>query len=211
MDSLDPTTLDPRIRRTRLLLQKALVKLMRKKSFDEISVQDLTEEATLNRATFYAHYPDKFGLLKCTTDTRLNALLEERGVTFDGTCNSALRRIFLGVCDYLAAMLGRKNHEDRPLDPHMESAIIEVVRSMSLEGLKQQQPWHGSLSQEMVATILSCALYGAAKEWILTPQRGSAEAIADGVVDLLVTMIHPRNADLRPSAPDRGVEPVRDR
>ncbi len=62
---------------------------------------------------------------------------------------------------------------------------------VQLEGLKQQQPWHGSLSQEMVATIISYALYGAAKEWILTPQRGSAEAIADGVVDLLVTMIHP--------------------
>jgi hypothetical protein len=62
---------------------------------------------------------------------------------------------------------------------------------MSLEGLKQQHPWHGSMSREMVATILSWALYGAAKEWVLTPQRRSAEGIADGVVDLLVTVIHP--------------------
>ena len=49
---------DPRIRRTRKLLQGALGALMQSKSFDEISVQDITEAATVNRATFYDHYND---------------------------------------------------------------------------------------------------------------------------------------------------------
>src|SRR3984957_7123093 len=43
---------DPRIRRTRQLLQGALRTLMQSKSFDEIAVQDITEAATVNRATF---------------------------------------------------------------------------------------------------------------------------------------------------------------
>ena len=54
---------DPRIRRTWQLLQGALRKLMQSKSFDEISAQDITEVATVNRATFYDHYTDKFALL----------------------------------------------------------------------------------------------------------------------------------------------------
>ena len=54
---------DPRIRRTRKLLQGALGTLMQAKSFDEISVQDITEAATVNRATFYDHYTDKYALL----------------------------------------------------------------------------------------------------------------------------------------------------
>jgi AcrR family transcriptional regulator len=54
---------DPRIRRTRQLLHTALRKIMQKKHFDEISVQDITDEATVNRATFYDHYTDKFDLL----------------------------------------------------------------------------------------------------------------------------------------------------
>ena len=64
--------LDPRVRRTRQLLHEALRKLLDQKRFDDITVQDITEAATLNRATFYAHYPDKFALLgeqvpsKCT-------------------------------------------------------------------------------------------------------------------------------------------------
>ena len=60
----DCNRLDPRIRRTRQLLQDALRKLLDQKGFDDITVQDITEAATLNRATFYAHYPDKFALLE---------------------------------------------------------------------------------------------------------------------------------------------------
>jgi len=40
---------DPRMRRTRQLLQGALRTLMQNKSFDEIAVQDITEAATVNR------------------------------------------------------------------------------------------------------------------------------------------------------------------
>jgi AcrR family transcriptional regulator len=43
---------DPRIRRTRQLLQGALLQLLGSKSFDDISVQDITDAATVNRATF---------------------------------------------------------------------------------------------------------------------------------------------------------------
>src|SRR5580692_10535191 len=53
---------DPRIRRTRQLLQEALRTLLWSKQFDEISVQDIAEAATVNRATFYDHYADKFAL-----------------------------------------------------------------------------------------------------------------------------------------------------
>ncbi|MGD1097474.1 MAG: helix-turn-helix domain-containing protein, partial [Bryobacteraceae bacterium] len=56
--------LDPRIRRTRQLFHQALEKLLEKKEFDEISVQDIADAATVNRATFYDHYPDKFALLE---------------------------------------------------------------------------------------------------------------------------------------------------
>ena len=191
MTESDPKSLDPRIKRTRLLLQEALLRLLQKKNFDEISVQDLTEEATLNRGTFYAHYDDKYSLLECMTASRFHGLLEERGVSFDGTCGSALRAILLGICDYLAAAMGDPAREGRPMDPHMESAIIAVVQKMSLDGLKQQEPWSGPVSREMVATIVSWALYGAAKEWVLRKNRRPAEEIVDDVVGLLTPLVHP--------------------
>jgi len=187
----DYKNLDPRIKRTRSLLQESLVRLLERKNFDEISVQDLTEEATLNRGTFYAHYNDKYALLECMTASRFMSLLEERNVSFDGTCNSALRKLLLGICDYLAAATGKPKRQGRSIDPHMELAIVAVVGRMALEGLQHQEPWEGTVPREMVASIESWALYGAAKQWVLTANRRPAEEIVDDVVSLLTPLFHP--------------------
>src|SRR5713101_4269035 len=92
---------DPRIRRTRKLLQDALRQLMLTKSFDEVSVQDITDAATVNRATFYDHYTDKFSLLDAMVGGGFHKLLHDRSVRYDGTCPSAAGAIILAVCDYL--------------------------------------------------------------------------------------------------------------
>jgi AcrR family transcriptional regulator len=40
---------DPRVRRTRKLLQQALTELLAEKSFHSINVQDVVDRATVNR------------------------------------------------------------------------------------------------------------------------------------------------------------------
>jgi AcrR family transcriptional regulator len=176
--------LDPRIRRTRQLLQEALEKLLETKEFDKISVQDIAEQATVNRATFYDHYPDKFALLECLVATRFHTLLSERDVCFDGSCGSAMRAIVLGVCDFLASTLGVARDVRGRLEPHMESAIIAVVRRTILEGSKCH-PSEAGIPPEMVAATVSWAIYGAAKEWVQTPGRSSSEEVVDTIVALV--------------------------
>lgn len=56
--------LDPRVRRTRKLLRDALIELIPERGFDSITVKEITDRATLNRATFYLHYRDKEDLLR---------------------------------------------------------------------------------------------------------------------------------------------------
>jgi len=53
---------DPRARRTRKLLQQAMNTLMGEKSFTDITIQDITTRAEVNRATFYKHFIDKYDL-----------------------------------------------------------------------------------------------------------------------------------------------------
>jgi AcrR family transcriptional regulator len=183
-----PETTDPRILRTRQLLQQALEKLLESKEFEKISVQDITDAATVNRATFYDHYADKFALLECLVAARFNALLERRGVRFDGGCSSALKAMVLGVCDYLAGVPGLECERQRHMEPHMESAVIAVVRGMLLDGLRKHPAANG-VSAEMVATTLSWAIYGAAKEWVRTPGRCASEEIVETVVGLVAPMM----------------------
>lgn len=184
MEEICLESVDPRIRRTRLLLQQALGKLLESKEFDRISVQDITEAATLNRATFYDHYTDKFALLECMVGTRFGELLAARGVRFDGGCSSALRGIVQGVCDYLAAAPGMDCARQLQLEPHMEAAVIAVVRGMLLNGMKQHPPTEGT-SPEMLAATLSWAIYGAAKEWLRTPSHCPSEEVVDSVMHLV--------------------------
>jgi AcrR family transcriptional regulator len=187
---------DPRVKRTRALLQESLCQLLRARSFEGISVNDIAESATVNRATFYSHYTDKYELLNAMTSTRFQALLDQRGVRFDGTCGFALRAIFLGVCDYLKQTIDGPRRSRYPVDPYLESAILSVVRAMSVSGLKQQPEWHGPLPLELVAATVSWALYGAAREWAYLARRPKAEAIVDDVVILLAQLIHPSAHEL---------------
>ena len=177
--------IDPRIRRTRHLLQQALEKLLETKDFESISVQDITDAATLNRATFYDHYPDKFGLLECMVARQFFGLLSQRNVKFDGTCPSAIRGIVLGVCDYVAGIPGTERQ--RQLEPHLESAVVAVVRKMLLDGLTENPP-ESKVSPEMIAAAGSWAIYGAAKEWAQASDRIPSEQVADTIMTMVLSI-----------------------
>lgn len=55
---------DLRVRRTRKLLQQALIEGTVEKGFAALTVRDITERAMVNRSTFYRHYLDKNDLLE---------------------------------------------------------------------------------------------------------------------------------------------------
>src|SRR5260370_20504777 len=173
---------DPRIRRTRQLLQQALDSLLKNKEFDEISVQDIADAATVNRATFYDHYADKFELLKCMVGCRFQELLSERKVQFGGTWAAEVRAIVVAVCDYVAHRQG--SNCKREIESHMASAIIMAVREILLEGLKRH-PADSAAAPEIVAATVSWAIYGAAREWVQTHNRCTSEEVADTVTMLV--------------------------
>ena len=177
-------TLDPRIRRTRELLQQALGNLLKKKEFDKISVHDITDLATVNRATFYDHYTDKYALLEAMVGCRFHQLLAEREVQFDGTCGSALKALVLAASEYLTGMQGPDG--TRQVEPHMESAMIAVVRRILMEGLRKHPPTSG-IAVELVAATASWAIYGAVREWTNTANRCAPSELATTVM----TMVSP--------------------
>src|ERR1700758_1123784 len=121
---------DPRILRSRQMLMEALARLLDRKEFNDISVQEIADEATLNRATFYLHYADKNALLQAMTAARFRELIARRGLSFTD-CDGALRAIALGVCDYLAENTGCPIQVAKmPL----EGSIIPVVEGTFRDG-----------------------------------------------------------------------------
>jgi AcrR family transcriptional regulator len=181
---------DPRMRRTRQLLQGALRTLMQNKSFDEIAVQDIAEAATVNRATFYDHYADKYALLEAMVASGFHTLLHERNVSYDGTCPSAVRALILATCDYLTHTHTSRTECQRQsaFQPLIEAALTAAIRRVLMEGM----PKSGSASvppPEMIATAASWAIYGAVKEWFSTPGRPPAEEVIPLVMQLIIPIL----------------------
>jgi AcrR family transcriptional regulator len=166
-------TVDPRILRSRRMLMEALVRLLTQKEFEDISIQEIADEATLNRATFYLHYPDKNALLQAMTAARFRDLIARRSLSFTD-CNGALRAMALGVCDYLAETTGCPNQLAKmPL----EGSIIPVVEGIFLEGAAHHEMAPG-VDAALLATTAAWAVFGAARRWFQTPDRIPAEEMA---------------------------------
>src|SRR5579863_7985055 len=145
-------TTDPRILRSRRMLMESLAKLLMKKELEDISIQEIADEATLNRGTFYLHYPDKNALLQAMTESRFRDLIERRGITFTD-CHGALRAIALGVCDYLVETTGCPSQLARM---SLEGSIIPVVENMFKEGLAHHGVAPG-IDSELVVTTAAWA------------------------------------------------------
>lgn len=62
------TDVDLRIKRTQKAIKSAFFELLDEKSFEHISVKDITDRALISRNTFYLHYADKYELLNKVCD-----------------------------------------------------------------------------------------------------------------------------------------------
>lgn len=179
--TLTANDLDPRIRRTRQLLFKALGELLAEKNFDEISVQDIAERATVNRATFYDHFTDKFALLEAKITEQFRSRFEERMAGTEGSCPIAQKQLVLTLCDFLSEVCGcQKRHPQ--FEPLVESRVKSVLRDYLLECILKQGFTHAE--SELRAALASWAIYGAALEWSRN-KKISAEAMADKVLPLV--------------------------
>ena len=61
----------PAFQRTDQAIVRALISLLKEKSFEKITVQDILDAAPVSRNTFYLHFQDKYQLAKYMLDTFL--------------------------------------------------------------------------------------------------------------------------------------------
>jgi AcrR family transcriptional regulator len=180
----DPAKMDPRIRRTRQMLFQAFQDLLREKTFDQISVHDIAERSTLNRATFYDHFTDKFALLEAMIGERFSTLIAERMPGAEGTCENSLRQLILAACDFLAETSSGCQKHQRQFEPLVESRVKAVLRQYLIEGLRS----HQAQDAELKATMVSWAIAGAALQWS-RERKISADQLAEAVLPTLHTAL----------------------
>ena len=75
---------DRRPRRTRAVLQNALLGLIRRKPYEAITIQDICAAADVGRSTFYAHYRSKDDLKRQGLEHLRSELAEAQSRAADG-------------------------------------------------------------------------------------------------------------------------------
>ena len=179
---------DPRVKRTRQLLKQALSDLLAEKAFQEITVQDIADRATVNRVTFYAHFEDKYDLISSVIRDgfieRLEAFLPP---------SSALSAENLHVlCRVVLESIGEAHRQCRPADarygPLFESVVQEALNAFILDWLRQASvvdPLPG-VTVESLAAALSWTIFGAGIDWSRTSERRSLDGFVDEIVAVLM-------------------------
>ncbi|WP_152657687.1 TetR/AcrR family transcriptional regulator [Oceanobacillus sp. CFH 90083] len=153
---------DLRILRTRRLIMDAFISLSEKKEFSDIRITDITEEAMINRATFYYHYEDKYDLLEKVLSEVLLFNLDKKALNQMTWGNQAVIQLFTAVADFQNTLSSRCHQG-------YEETIARIIRehlSVIIYPLLQKDtPAKEEDILRKMAAILSWTIYGASVEW----------------------------------------------
>ena len=191
---------DPRVKRTRQLLFQAFFELMKEKGFRAISIQDITERATVNRATFYAHFEDKYALLDSFIREGFQQLVASKLPDSSSLTISNLQLLVLTVFEYLSHIHheGCTPGDKQQMDPLFEEAVQQELHSVLYDWLKRVTTTGGPrrVPLETTATAMSWAIFGTAVRWSQGPRTVSKEEMAKQVMTVVINGL-PRSAQIQ--------------
>lgn len=180
-------TRDPRVQRTTQLVQQAFVELLHQKRFETITVKDISKQAGVNRATFYAHFADKYALLDATISSIFQQLLLKRLPTHAMTHFADFESVVLAVCDFLCQFDGAcrlmQRHFEVLVEQEIKKHVTDLIQRWLMTTEKRHDP--NDLTVEQAAIMASWSIYGASLHWSRQQPRPSPHVLAKQVLRLL--------------------------
>jgi len=174
----DHAAIDPRVRRTRQAIYAAFVELLGEQGFDQLSVADVAKRSTLNRATFYKHFPDKFTLLESMIADDFRTVLESR-MTNSMPCSEGLKRMILAVCDFFLKLKEGCQAHRKQFQPIAEATTRRMIGAFLLRAMAKHDVT--GKDADLRATMASWAICGAALEWCQQPEGSLKDFVTAAV------------------------------
>ncbi len=174
--------LDPRVRRTRSLILQSFESLLAEKNFESISVQDVTDKAQINRATFYAHFQDKYGLLDYSVSQMFKQEIEKRTLNACHYTPDNLRNLILAVCEFLGNVHTGCVQPHQQFESLTEGTIKKIIFDLLSHWLKQTNT---KFSTEIPATVATWGIYGLASYYSHMKKRPALEKFVDEAFPLV--------------------------
>src|SRR5258706_2982066 len=174
--------LDPRVKRTRSLILGAFEQLLAEKNFESISVQDVTDKAEINRATFYAHFHDKYALLDYSIRQMFMHEIEKRTLNACHYTPDNLRNLILATAKFLSNMHNECAQPHQQFESLVEGTIKKIIFDLLSYWLKQT---NSKISTDIPATVATWAIYGLASLYSHNKKRPTLEKFVDEALPLV--------------------------
>lgn len=177
---------DRRILKSQEAIKKAVIGLMSEKSFDSITIQDISDRANVHRATIYLHYTDKFDLLDKLIEEYINEMREMNGYVCEldwRDANLVYFEYFERNYLFFSTMLASKGA------PSFRTRFLEfLVEEYKAEVDVHEEKNHG-LNEEIMGCFMGTAFVGIVEWWISKGMPYPPEVMASQVGILLERVV----------------------
>ena len=172
--------LDPRVKRTRSLILTSFESLLAEKGFESISVQDVTDQAEINRATFYAHFADKYALLDYSISQMFMAEIDKRTLNVCSYSPDNLRNLILAVVEFLSGVHTGCAQPHQQFESLIEGTIKKEIFDLLSYWLRKSKT-----PVEIPVTVATWAIYGLASHYSHLKKRPALEKFVDEAYPLV--------------------------
>ena len=183
---------DLRIRKTCKALCDAFVTILEKKRFDDLTVNELCDEAMIRRATFYKHFADKYDFFSFFIRQKQDQFISQAKKETPPN----------GIYAYTLYLTQRsilyfKEHESliqNILKSDMSASLLDIfneeIHSNILSNLKehQQRGCTFSVSPELLASFLSSGIFSMIRNSVLQPQLFNTDTIMENMSKVLTCL-----------------------
>lgn len=185
--------LDPRVQRTRDQIEQAFLEELDQKSLQSVTVGDITRRAGVNRATFYAHFDDKYALFDHVVRMTFSETLNAHLITTDPVYSPEnMRKLIQATCDYFSYLNNQcppTERLNRPVAETQVQALLYETLCTWFPPTPSQTPIHQSNEEPQenyAALFLSWAIFGT----VLQTVGSSLNVNTDALVTQLDGQVH---------------------
>ncbi|MEG1529429.1 MAG: hypothetical protein RR405_03650 [Clostridia bacterium] len=150
---------DLRIIRTRKLLSSTLLDMMEEVSIEKISVIDLCNRAMVNRATFYAHFEDKYHLLSFALDELKDDVYAKFTNDFEVNSPSEMLKALMNMA--IDFIYDERNHITNVISNNRNEKVISTINDSLCQSIKYQfSKYKDTYEMKIPIQLISCFIAG---------------------------------------------------
>ena len=172
------------------MIKEALLSLIQTKEFSKITIQNIANQALINRATFYLHFLDKYDLLDKITEEvfhELSDLIKPTSYIIDNSVDSEklqnmLILIFESVnnnISFYKAILGNYGVIE------IKKKLHELIKSKFKSEFSTVNS-KGQIDSEFIAQFTTSALLGMIIWWVESEQMYSTKYMAKTLTTIIL-------------------------